>query len=107
MLLYTGEYGLSELRVYTLAFMGWLALVLAWFTLTVLRGQRRRFAFGAAAAGVVVVAALNVTNIDGAIARVNLTRAAADQARLAGVVVRGGERRSGDHAVAGLEHPGQ
>ncbi len=76
MLLYTGEYGLSELRVYTLAFMGWLALVLAWFWLTVLRGRRERFACGALIAGVAVVAVLNLGNVDGVIARVNLARAA-------------------------------
>ncbi len=77
MLLYTSEYGLSELRVYTLAFMGWLALVLAWFSATVLTGRRERFAFGAMAAGVAVVAVLNVANPDALIARVNLARAAA------------------------------
>jgi hypothetical protein len=77
MLLYTGEYGLSELRVYTLALMGWLAMVLVWFTLTVLRGRRDRFAFGALAAGVAVAAALNVANTDGLVADVNLKRAAA------------------------------
>jgi hypothetical protein len=75
MLLYTGEYGLSELRLYTLAFMGWLAVVLLWFALTVLRGRRRLFAQGALAAGVVLVAALNVCNPDGLIAKVNLGRA--------------------------------
>ena len=72
MVLYMGMYGLSELRLYTLAFMGWLGAVLLWFAVTVLRGRRRLFAHGALAAGLVVVAALNVCNPDGLIARVNL-----------------------------------
>ena len=77
MLVYTAEYGLSELRVYTLAFMAWLGLVLAWFAATVLVGRRDRFAFGALAAGVAVVAIVNVCNPDDLIARVNIARAAA------------------------------
>src|SRR5262249_40205161 len=37
MRLYQREYGLTELRVYTTAFMGWLAAVFLWFCATVLR----------------------------------------------------------------------
>ena len=40
MRLYEMEFGLSEQRLYPTAFMGWLAAVLIWFCLTVLRGQR-------------------------------------------------------------------
>src|SRR5207249_3166352 len=47
MRLYQEIYGQTELRLYTTAFMLWLVVVLAWFALTVLRGQRDRFAFGA------------------------------------------------------------
>ena len=47
MLLYVVGNGLTELRVQALALMAWLAVVLVWFAVTVLRGQRRRFAFGA------------------------------------------------------------
>src|SRR5205085_5750237 len=47
MRLYQREYGLTELRLYTTAFMGWLALVFVWFAATVLRGARERFACGA------------------------------------------------------------
>jgi hypothetical protein len=65
------------LRLYTLAFMVWLAAVLLWLVVTVLRGRRRLFARGALVAGVVLVAALNVCNPDGLIARVNLARAGA------------------------------
>jgi hypothetical protein len=69
--------GLTELRVYTMAFMIWLALVFIWFALTVLRGQRERFAFGAVVARLVLIAALHVLNPDDLIARVNLQRARA------------------------------
>ena len=79
MLLYTEEYGLSEQRLYTLACMAYLAAVLAWFALTVLRGRRERFAGGALIAGLAVVAALNVCNPESVIARVNLDRAAASR----------------------------
>jgi hypothetical protein len=79
MLLYTGEYGLSEQRLYTLAFMAYVAAVLGWFAFTVLRGRRERFASGALVAGLAVVVALNVCNPDGVIARVNLGRAAASR----------------------------
>ena len=40
MRLYTVQFGLTELRFYTLAFMGWLVLVFGWFVATVLRGRR-------------------------------------------------------------------
>jgi hypothetical protein len=77
MALYVGEFGLTGLRLYTTAFMGWLALVFAWFVFTVLRGQRSPFAFGALVAGIFVTLALNVLNPDYFIARVNADRAIA------------------------------
>ena len=75
MRLYQGEYGLTELRLYTTAFMVWLAVVFTWFALTVLRGQRERFAFGAAACAFGLVLALHVLNPDDAIVRANLAHA--------------------------------
>jgi hypothetical protein len=75
MRLYQIGFGMTELRLYTMAFMGWLALVFVWFALTVLRGRRERFAFGAALTGFVMVAALHVFNPDDFIVRVNLERA--------------------------------
>ncbi|MFN7944668.1 MAG: DUF4173 domain-containing protein [Blastocatellia bacterium] len=75
MRLYQQAFGLTELRFYTTAFMGWLALVLGWFGVTVLRGRRERFAFGAVAAGLLMIAALHVINPDAVIARHNLKRA--------------------------------
>lgn len=77
MRLYTVQFGLTEQRFYTTAFMGWLVLVFGWFAATVLRGQRERFGTGALLAGWLVLAGLNLANPDGIIARVNLDRAAA------------------------------
>ena len=76
MWLYTAQFGLTELRFYTTAFMGWLVLVLGWFAATVLRGRRERFGMGALAAGWLVLAALNLLSPDAVIAEVNLARAA-------------------------------
>jgi Domain of unknown function (DUF4153) len=75
MRLYQSEYGLTELRVYTTAFMVWLAVVLAWFAVTVLRGDRKHFAVGALVAGYGLILALEVLNPDALIARTNLERA--------------------------------
>jgi len=72
MLLYVNTFGLTELRLYTTAFMIWLGGVFAWFTLTVLRDGRPRFAFGALAQALVVLGGLHIANPDGLIARVNL-----------------------------------
>jgi hypothetical protein len=79
MRLYTAEYGLTELRFYTTAFMGWLVLVFGWFVATVLRGRRERFGTGALLAGWLVLAGLNLSNPDAIIAGVNLDRAARGQ----------------------------
>ena len=73
--LYQGEYGLTELRLYTTAFMGWLAVVFLWFAATVLRGQRARFAFGAAGGAFGLIVALHLVNPDAMIVRANLTHA--------------------------------
>jgi hypothetical protein len=75
MRLYTAEYGLTELRFYTTAFMGWLVLVFGWFGATVLRGRTERFGFGAVAAAFFVLGTLNLVNPDALIASTNLARA--------------------------------
>jgi hypothetical protein len=77
MLLYQSEYGLTEQRLYTTAFMCWLALVFVWFIATVLRGRREQFACGALIAGFLVVATLHVINPDALIVRVNVAQARA------------------------------
>jgi hypothetical protein len=80
MLLYVQIYGLTELRIYTTAFMGWIALVLVWLVATVFRGRRQWFAAGALSAGFAVLLLLNALNPDGLIVRVNAGRIlAADQ----------------------------
>jgi hypothetical protein len=75
MRLYQDEFGLTELRLYTTAFMAWLALVFAWFLATVLPGRRERFAFGAMIAGFLIVCFLDLLNPDGFIVSTNVDRA--------------------------------
>jgi hypothetical protein len=77
MRLYTAEYGLTELRFYTTAAMGWLVLVFGWFAATVLRGRRSRFGAGALAGGFLVLLALNLINPDALMGRTNVARAVA------------------------------
>jgi Domain of unknown function (DUF4173) len=71
MQLYVASSGLTELRVQASVFMAWLAVVLGWFMLTVLRGHRRRFAFGALASAFVTIAGLDFANPDALIVATN------------------------------------
>jgi hypothetical protein len=82
MRLYQREYGLTELRVYATGLILWLAVVLVWFALTVVRGRPRAFAFGAILAGFAATIALNAVNPDALIARTNLARPHVDIAYL-------------------------
>jgi hypothetical protein len=75
MRLYQSEYGQTELRIYTTAFMGWLALVFVWFTLTVLRGARERFACGALVTAFLMIGLLHLINPDAMIVRTNMSLA--------------------------------
>jgi Domain of unknown function (DUF4173) len=75
MQLYVQYYGLTVDRVFAMVFMGWLALVFVWLALTVLRGRARDFAAGMTVSGFAVLAALNVTNPEALVARVNIARA--------------------------------
>jgi hypothetical protein len=85
MRLYQREYGLTELRVYTTAFMIWLAVVFAWAAATVLRSRRELFAIGALASGFAAIFVLNALNPDALIARTNLDRPNLDVAYLSGL----------------------
>lgn len=77
MKLYQDAYGMTEDRLYGSVFMVWLTCVLIWLAVTVLRGQRRGFVFGAVVAGLACVVALHVLNPHALIARVNIRRAIA------------------------------
>jgi two-component system, OmpR family, sensor histidine kinase BaeS len=76
--MYEQAYGLTELRVYAVGVILWLGVVLAWFSVTVLRGRRSSFATGAVIAGFAATAVLNVANPDALIARTNVDRARVD-----------------------------
>ena len=75
MLLYVNTYGLTELRLYTTAAMGWFGLVFLWFAVTVLQGRRERFAAGALGTGVATLVAVYLINPDALIVRTNLALA--------------------------------
>ena len=62
MALYQSEYGLTELRFHSTAFMLWLAVLLGVFVVTVLRDRREAFsraAVGTAAIGIVLLHVVN------------------------------------------------
>jgi hypothetical protein len=73
--LYVSYYGLTTDRLFAFVFMAWLALVLVWLAMTVLRGKGRPFVAGAALSGLATLAGLNAVNPDGVVARVNIARA--------------------------------
>ena len=74
LLLLTGNlgYGLTTIRLYPMIFMIWLALIFIWFTLTVLRGAREQFAWGALWSAFVILGAVHVLNPDAYIVRTNI-----------------------------------
>ena len=74
MYLYQQEFGLTVARICASAFMGWLAFVLAWFVLTILRDRPARFAFGSLVAAFATALLLNVFSPDALAARVNIER---------------------------------
>jgi len=76
MKMYVHFYGLTPDRLYTLVFMAWLAIVLVWLALTVLREWGQPFVAGVAISGLAVLAALNLADPDAFVARVNVERAA-------------------------------
>lgn len=73
--LYQKAYGLTELRIYTTAFMLWLAVVFIWLVLTVFRDRRERFTFGAMVAGIAAIIVLHSINPAALIVRANVRRA--------------------------------
>ena len=73
MQLYVDNFGLTQLRLYTTAFMFLLAALLAWFAATVLTGHRERFFIGAVTSGLIVVLVLHAINPDALIVRTNVS----------------------------------
>ena len=65
-------YGLTTVRFYPMVVMIWLGVVFVWFALTVLRGARERFAWGALWSAIVILAALHFVNPDNYIVRTNV-----------------------------------
>ena len=72
--LYHASYGLTEARFYAMVVLIWIGAMLLWLAVTVLRGRRDSFAFGALASGLVTIALLFVINPDALIARTNVAR---------------------------------
>ena len=74
LLLLTGDlgYGMSVPRFYSMIFLIWLALVFAWFAMTVLRGLRSQFAYGAFWSGLFILGCVHFLNPDGFIAQRNI-----------------------------------
>lgn len=80
MSIYVEAYGLTELRVYTTAFMGWIAILLAWYSITSVRERSCSFAYGAVLSAYAIAIALHAIDPDRLIARTNLTRARSSSA---------------------------
>jgi len=74
LVLLTGElgYGMTTIRFYPIVFMIWLAVVFGWFALTVFRGARNHFAWGALWSAIVILGATNLLNPDAFIVRTNV-----------------------------------
>ena len=65
-------YGLTTIRFYPAVVMIWLAVVFGWFCLTVLRGARQNFAWGALWSAVFILGTLHIVNPDDFIVRTNI-----------------------------------
>ncbi len=74
LVLLTGNlgYGMTTIRLYPMIFMIWLAIAFVWFGVTVLRGARQHFAWGALSSAIFVLAGVHVINPDEFIARTNI-----------------------------------
>ena len=79
MWIYQQLYGLTELRLYTSVFMGWLGFVFIWFVGTVLWGRAEWFVRGALGVAWIVVLGLHFLNPDALIVRTNVDRAVQGQ----------------------------
>jgi hypothetical protein len=75
MRLYVFFYSLTTERIYVMASLGWMGLVLMWFLVTTVRGRSDRFAFGAFASLLGTILAVNLINPDATIVRYNVVLA--------------------------------
>lgn len=96
--LYVEYFGLSTDRLYPLAFMAWLGIVLVWLTLTVLRDFPRAFPAGAALSALATLGTLNVISPDRVVARVNVARDQRATSRATSLDVRYLAKLSGEAA---------
>jgi hypothetical protein len=65
-------YGLTAIRLYPMIFMIWLAMLFVWFAMTVMRGRRNQFAWGALWSALFVLGTVHFLNPDDLIARTNI-----------------------------------
>ncbi len=74
LVLLTGSlgYGMTTIRLYPMIFMTWLAIVFVWFGVTVLRGARQQFAWGALWSAFLILGATHVLNPDAFIIKTNI-----------------------------------
>lgn len=74
LVLLTGNlgYGMTTVRLYPLIFMVWLAIVFVWFGVTVLRGYRQYFAWGALWTAFAILGATHFLNPDKFIVETNI-----------------------------------
>lgn len=75
MRLYVDLYSLTTLRIYVMASLGWMAMMMLWFLATTVRGRNERFAFGAFASLLGTILIANVINPDALIVRYNVAQA--------------------------------
>ncbi len=68
---YVQAYGLTELRFFVTLFVGWIAVTLAWLSVSFII-KKRSFAFGALISGYACILIANCLNPDAVIARTNL-----------------------------------
>lgn len=80
--LYHANYGLTESRFYAMVLLVWIAAMLVWLAVTVLRGRRDLFAFGTLTSGLATIAMLFVLNPDAIVARANVARMVTADARV-------------------------
>jgi hypothetical protein len=73
--LYVEYFGLTDDRLIALTILLWVALMLIWFGMTVLRGVRARFAPGVLVISALWLVALNVVNLERIVVVTNVARA--------------------------------